>query len=99
MHQHQTKLKVATWKKRMDRQKASGLSARQWCKNHNVAYSTFHLWKSRLEFKRQSQPRFKELVDPPVEEIILEFFGARLLLRKNFDTETLSRFIGVLKSC
>jgi hypothetical protein len=88
------------WKERIECQANSGLSALRWCKDQKVAYNTFLCWRKRLKLKTSySQTNFTELIDPAPQEIVLEFFGARLLLPKEFDESTLFRFLRILKSC
>src|SRR5689334_11931216 len=88
------------WKEKVECQASSGLSALRWCNEQKVAYNTFLYWRKRLGLNSPDpQANFTELTDPTPQGIVLEFFGARLLLPKDFDEGTLFRFLRILKSC
>lgn len=46
----------ADWKRIIDDQKQSGLSQENYCRQHNVGYSSFHHWKAKLANANRSMP-------------------------------------------
>ena len=81
------------WEAMIRRQQESGLTQRDFCKKHHLAYSTFNRWKQKLGFTSTSlavfKPQFIELDLPaavlPVpapEEVVVELpFGVVMRFR------------------
>ncbi|MCO6431168.1 MAG: transposase [Deltaproteobacteria bacterium] len=43
------------WKRRVEEQAASGMSAAAYCRKHGIKENTFHYWRSKLG-KRRPDP-------------------------------------------
>lgn len=91
------------WKKRIDAWKASGMSIRAWCRQHNISHSTFGYWKRgklSQSSSKEKNSKFIELQDKRTEEtgLSLSTKGLKVHLSKNFDSETLHRFLNVLRN-
>lgn len=58
MARHQRDLRLErTWRQHLDRQEASGQTARAYCRDHDLAETAFHYWRRTIaERDRQARP-------------------------------------------
>lgn len=87
------------WESRVLRWKASGKSARQWCKEHNVAQSTFQYWRDRYFPEKLDPKAFTEIPLEISTGIAIRYQGFEIQVEKGFDQQTLSRCLRAIKSC
>lgn len=88
------------WLEKITQQKNSGKSASQWCRENGFSYQTFLSWRKRLCFLEiEKQSPFIELFENSSEPTWMEItiHGAKLVLAKKFNRETLIRLIEVLR--
>jgi hypothetical protein len=97
------------WAEKVDQWCQSGKSAKQWCQENQIIYTTFIAWRKRLNvdskssqtrsFRRMVRTPFIELKEKTKESpsICLECEGVKIHLSKNFDAALLKRCIGVLQ--
>jgi transposase-like protein len=94
------------WVARVDTWAQSGKSAKRWCREHQVVYSTFIGWRQRLSSPKQdNQPPsspFLELQDFPEKllgksGIELRYCGAILRLEGQFDASLLRGCLKILR--
>ena len=91
--------KTKLWSARIDEQKASHLSVKEWCARHSIPVTTFYEWKRRLSKKPGlSRASFSELKKLSVEshELVIEHGSFRLIL-KSFQPELLNECLKVLR--
>lgn len=62
---------AAEWQRVIAEQKRSGLSQKEFCRQNNIGYSSFHSWKAKLSGEGRpvssDQPHFIEL--PPLANV------------------------------
>ncbi len=97
------------WSDRVEQWIQSGKSAQAWCRENQVVYTTFMVWRKRLELdlknfqdqpvQKITQTPFIELKDKAEENlgIFLECAGIKIHLSKNFDADLLKKCISVLR--
>ena len=90
------------WTRRVEEWRGSGKSARVWCRENNLVYSTFVGWTHRIDKPSKpskTQSSFIELKDqpPPASGIILECYDVRINLTPDFDLITLNRCLQALR--
>jgi len=94
------------WIKKIELWNQSGQSARAWCRENQLIYTTFMGWRKRLKLNLLPTPspnlvktQFKELKNvlqkPP--EISLEYDGILIHLQAEFDAALLKRCLAVLR--
>jgi hypothetical protein len=96
------------WRQIVERQVRSGMSATAFCRQNQVAVSSFFAWKRRL---RSAGPQFVEIntagadgaalwdVQPSLEGIEVLLHGGRSIrIRTGFDRALLAEIIAVLES-
>ncbi|MCA9413976.1 MAG: hypothetical protein KC944_22370 [Candidatus Omnitrophica bacterium] len=94
------------WRGVFEEWSASGLSQRGFCEERGISFSTFCYWRRRLrgESEVESQSPFipVEIKDPlqprhPSQyEVYLEG-GIRIRVPSDFESESLSRLVGLLR--
>ena len=57
------------WSKIIEQWRISELSARAWCRQHDITYSTFMYWRQRLQQQNVSQNEIQPLPSSPFIEI------------------------------
>jgi hypothetical protein len=82
---------VSTWK-------ASGKSARQWCKEHNISPSTFQYWQDKLSSKKLDPTAFIEISAEQSTGVEIRCQGFEIHVGKEFDQTTLSRCLKAIRS-
>lgn len=100
-------LKIHDWSKKIKQWKFSGKSARAWCHQNQVVYTTFMGWCKRLEINKSAQTiqkrslknQFIELKDPTkvYPEISLEYNGVIIHLKGEFDHSLMKKCLAVLR--
>jgi transposase-like protein len=94
------------WRERVAEQERSGLSVKQFCKEHGLAECSFYAWRKRLR-KQQGPVRFalveREAVtrQESVREARLELVlasGARLRIGAGVDSTTLRTVLEALRA-
>jgi hypothetical protein len=94
------------WANKIDLWRQSGKSARSWCKENNIVYTTFIGWCKRLQPKQNddkpkisSKVPFIELKDEPktCSGISLEYDGILIHLKAEFNTSLLKRCLAVVR--
>lgn len=98
--------KEATWRRRVDRQAASGQSVRAWCRRHRVKETAFHWWRRELA-RRNTEAQAPSFVpvqvidDPsrdgaaPIEIVLTD--GRRIRITGTVNRETLTEVLDVLE--
>ena len=76
--------KTLEWKSRIEQQRQSGLSVRNWCQKQNLVPNTFHYWKERLFPKELQTTSFVELKVRP-EEVLLQARGLHIRVGSDCD--------------
>lgn len=49
------------WKAQINQYKTSGLSQKRFCRHHNLSFSTFSNWKTKLEKESLKRPALVEI--------------------------------------
>ena len=63
--------KEAAWRRRLDRQGASGQSVRAWCRRHRVKETSFHWWRRELARRdRERAPSARRNADTPAASFV-----------------------------
>lgn len=86
------------WSERIEQQRASGKSAAQWCREQDICYRSFLNRRKRLSqvMKNSSFVEiFEETSEPTWMEITIS--GAKLILAKKFNRDSLMRLLQVLR--
>lgn len=105
MQRNQT-TKRQEWAYKIKQWKQSGKSARAWCSENHLVYTTFLGWNSRLEHSEEaidlnapSNTQFIELADEPkpTPGFFLEFEGVSIHLKPDFDPTLLKKCLEVLR--
>lgn len=104
MSQH---LKTNEWVDKVHQWHRSGKSAKAWCRENQVIYTTFLGWCKRLKSGEEAntsleirqKPHFIELADCPKisSGLLLECNGIDIHLSPDFDAFTLRRCLDVLR--
>jgi transposase-like protein len=96
--------KADQWAERIAAQQRSGVSVKQFCKEHGVTEYSFYAWRKRLQ---QTGPvRFalverRQQLQEPVGEAALELLlatGERLRISPGVDAATLRTVVDVLRA-
>ena len=95
------------WRKKIQKWEMSGKSARAWCLENGIVYTTFMSWRTLLVGAKQKETKatletskaFVELAQEDISESNLEmtYQGITIRLFKNFDSDLLLRCIKTLK--
>ena len=97
------------WDSKIEQWRQSGQSARAWCKDNEVVYTTFMGWRHRLTQRQKSnrqnlsnsspQAHFVELKDKPPSSsgIRIEYEGVQIHLSMEFDPLVLKKCLQVLR--
>ena len=90
------------WADRHQRWKATGKSAAQWCREHDINYSQFLYMKERLVpsgSKLRSTSSFLEMTNAsaPEPSITIESQGVLIHVSKQFEEEVLLRCLRTLR--
>ena len=87
------------WETQIDTWKASGQSARQWCKEHSISPSTFKYWQNKISPKQLDPRAFVEI---PSEQstggIEIRCQRFEIHVAKEFDLITFSRCLKAIRS-
>lgn len=98
MRQPPSEDKKQEWQERFRRQRESGQSIKQWCRENQIITQTFYYWRVKLFSKPLlNRPDFTELADIKESALIIECEGIRIHLDKDFDSCTLKRCLAILK--
>jgi transposase len=96
--------KTAEWAERIAAQQRSGMSVKQFCKEHGLTECSFYAWRKRLQEKGPVRfalveriPRRQERTAEAVLELVLAT-GERLRIGTGVDTATLRTVLGVLRA-
>lgn len=89
------------WSQMVSQWEASGKNASQWCRENNVLYESFIMWRKRLKRSSSSEqnqhPFFIELTDNISKTgVELRLQGFNIALSKDFDPATLLRVLKIL---
>ena len=100
------------WVDKINQWFRSGKSAKAWCRENRVVYTTFIGWRNRLKRKQKQaisedknsviRPKqFIELKDRTEEAptIVLECCGVRVHISADFDSALLRKCLDVLRGC
>lgn len=92
------------WKERVKEWESSNKSPKDWCKENQIPYTTLCGWRDRLKksdynkIPSNSPKNFIELKDQDASDpgIILECYGVKILLKRNFDKIVLKECLDCL---
>ena len=92
------------WKEKVKEWESSNKNPTAWCKENQIPYTTLRGWRDRLKKsnhkKIPTQPKnFIELKDqtPSDPGIILECYGVKILLSRDFDKVVLKECLDCLR--
>ena len=91
------------WQELVHQWQSAKMTAIAWCRQNNVPYESFIIWKNRLKSERAQSTTndqlFVELTDTTSEYsgIELHHLDFKLTIRKHFHQETLLHCLQVLK--
>jgi hypothetical protein len=87
------------WAARVQQWSSSDKSAKAWCQENNLVYTTFLGWVHRAKDSKVQSSLFVELKDQPQSSsgITLEYDDVRINVLPNFDPITLNRCLQVLR--
>lgn len=98
--------KETYWRRQLQKQKASGLSLRAFCRQHALAESAFYYWRREIEWRDREHNRTATRAFVPVEvktpahapsiEVALAC-GHVVRLRPGFDADTLRKLLALLE--
>lgn len=99
--------KQREWSQKIEKWLQSGKSARSWCRENQVVYTTFISWRTPLQcdlkslthLSSPSEKPFIELKDQtePRSSITLEYKGVQIHLSDHFDGALLKRCLDLLR--
>jgi ethanolamine utilization cobalamin adenosyltransferase len=90
--------KRQAWKQRVEDWLTSGISVKKWCENNKIPEGTFYYWKVQFLPKLQlSKNSFIELPKEKTTAIEIEIKGVKIFLKEDFDVQTLSRLLKMLR--
>lgn len=91
------------WKEKVLEWEASGKSAKAWCKQNKIPFTTFSGWKMRFKKLRKNQTTefdrpFIELKEKPspISGIVLECHGVKIHLEPEFNAAVLKQCLACL---
>lgn len=88
------------WSEKIKQHHSSGKSARLWCQEQGLSYQSFLSWRKRLPAVdiTKGSP-FVEIFEDTSESTWMEIStkGAKLILAKKFNRESLTRLLQVLR--
>jgi hypothetical protein len=88
------------WSERIEQQRASGKSVAQWCRDQDICYQTFLNWRKRLsQVQVMKSSPFVEIFEESSEPTWMEITtrGAKLVLARKFNRDSLMRLLQVLR--
>ena len=95
-----------TWRRHLQRQRAGGLSVREYCLDHHLTESAFYFWRRTIaERDREAKPAFVPVVladepsptsDSPIEIRLAN--GRRLRVRSGCDRRLLADIVALLEA-
>ena len=98
------KPKAEEWAERIAAQRSSGMSVKQFCKEHGLAECSFYSWRKRLREEGavrfalvESGARRQERTAESVVEVVLTS-GERLRIGPGVDSTTLRTVLDVLRA-
>ena len=101
-------VKSSMWKTEIKRWLASGISARKWCQENKIVYTTFLMWRNRLQrndsnkvkvaLNRSAFVEMPQVSGSKQNDLIIEYQGFQVRTPKNFDSETLLECLKVIRS-
>ena len=72
-----------TWLARIEQQRQSGLSMKEWCREHDIPVSTFYYWNEKLSPKTLQKSSFTELAKKKSETVSLQTRGLSVRIDSN----------------
>lgn len=112
MARHQRDLDLErTWRRHVERQRANGLSVREYCFDHDLAESSFYYWRRTISERDRptvaasaltTTPAFVPvtLIDAPTDSSAIDIRlrgGQRLRVRAGCDTQLLAAVLALLE--
>lgn len=87
--------KIKYWREMIRCQKKSKQDVESWCKENNVAVSSYYKWKKKLEMAKDAEePFLPVMIDKPLKDTIaLEVNGITI----QFDKELLPDIMQAIK--
>jgi len=87
------------WASVIFKQRESGQTVAQWCKENQIARQTFYAWQKKLFPIPINRAAFTEITanNQTGTGISLEYFGIHIELQSNFDSLTLKKCLKTLK--
>ena len=101
IHDRPANPKADEWTERIGTQQRSGISVKQFCKEHGLTEGSFYAWRKRLQEKGpvrfvERSARRQERTEETALELVLAS-GERLRIGTGVDTATLRTVLGVLR--
>ena len=86
------------WANALSKQRASGLSAAEWCRNEGVSFNSFAGWRTRLNKEAKVDGGWISVKDaqPSGRPLTLRIGAAQLDLSPGFDPQLLREVIAAL---
>ena len=72
-----------TWLARIEQQRQSGLSMKEWCRENNIPVSTFYYWNEKLFPRVLQKSNFTELAKKKPETVSLQARGLSVRIDSN----------------
>lgn len=93
------------WKERVKEWESSNKNPKAWCKENQIPYTTLRGWRERLKKSNHNEipinptKNFIELKDqaPSDPGIILEYYGVKIQLKRDFDKVVLKECLDCLR--
>ena len=87
------------WSEILAKQRASGLSAVQWCRNEAISYNSFAGWRTRLNKKADESGGWVSVKDvsPAARSLTLRIGCVHLDLSAGFDPRLLREVVAALE--
>ena len=98
--------KEAHWRKQLQRQRRSGMTAREYCRLHGLAESAFYFWRREIrerDQQTQAEPAFvpvavEAVATESVFEVKLASSGHLVRVPAGFDAEALKQLLALLEA-
>lgn len=95
--------KLAQWEQIVSQCRDSGLSVRQWCREHGVNISSYYKWQRKVYAMAQAQQeiQFAEVTPerPIGVAVTVRIAGAEADIHNGADEAAIETVLRVLKSC
>ena len=88
---------ILKWKERIQQQKDSGLSIKNWCEQNQLPRQSYFYWRKKISTQLLNRASFTELTDIDTSGIFIEYRSIRIHLDKTFDASILKRCLMTLK--